>query len=98
MGRPMNLLLDTHTVLWWLAGSDRLSSKARKALESPSHSIWISAATIWEMATKFRLGKLPLPDGLLGRFEETMRIQRWLGLPITIEHARRAGTLEWIPF
>lgn len=56
----MSYLLDTHTFIWFLEGSDQLSSKARKAIESENAINYVSIATLWEMAIKISLKKLEL--------------------------------------
>ena len=56
----MNLLLDTHTLLWALFTPELLSSKARDALESPENDILASSISLWEISLKFSLGKLTL--------------------------------------
>lgn len=53
------LLLDTHAYVWALTDPDRLSSRARTAIETPSNVVVVSAATTWEMAIKYRAGKWP---------------------------------------
>ena len=58
----MNLLLDTVTFLWILEDSGSLSRSARSALQSGDNAIYLSAASMWEIAIKHRLGKLPLPE------------------------------------
>lgn len=55
----MRYLLDTHAFLWWLIEDARLSKFARKSISNPENTIYISSASAWEIATKFRLGKLP---------------------------------------
>ena len=55
----MDLLLDTHAFLWWSEDNGRLSEDARRAIEDDTNVILISAASAWEIATKYRLGKLP---------------------------------------
>jgi len=57
----MNLLLDTHAFLWLLLDDPALSSRARQELLSAENSVWLSAASVWEIAVKYGLGKLPLP-------------------------------------
>lgn len=57
----MNLLLDTHVALWAVADSPKLPAKARELIESPKSTIWISAATIWEIAIKHSLGRGDMP-------------------------------------
>ena len=89
----MRLLLDTHAFLWWLAGSDRLSQPARLAVEDEDNDILVSAASAWEIATKYRLGKL------LGASEVALDIpgaiaeQGFEELEITVDDAGRAGAL-----
>jgi PIN domain nuclease of toxin-antitoxin system len=58
----MNLLVDTHALLWFVSGDDQLSSTARKVIESPDTVNYISVASWWEMAVKCSLGKLHLDD------------------------------------
>ena len=57
----MKLLLDTHSFLWFVAGDERLSRRARHALEAEDAERVLSAASVWEMAIKARLGRLELP-------------------------------------
>jgi PIN domain nuclease of toxin-antitoxin system len=52
-------LLDTHALLWWLAEPEKLSTFALAAINDLAASIFVSAASCWELATKVRLGKLP---------------------------------------
>ena len=56
----MRLLLDTCTFLW-LAGGGKLSSPAADAIRTPSNEVLLSAVSVWEIATKYRAGRLPLP-------------------------------------
>jgi len=55
----IGLLLDTHTLLWWLFDDARLSPDAREAIMDPDRVVLVSSASAWEIATKDRLGKLP---------------------------------------
>lgn len=57
----MKLLLDTCTFLW-LAGGSSLSPAAAAAVRDPSHDVYLSAASVWEIVTKYRAGRLPLPE------------------------------------
>lgn len=57
----MKLLLDTCTFLW-LAGGSPLSPAAAAAVRDPSNDVYLSAASVWEIVTKYRSGKLPLPE------------------------------------
>lgn len=57
----MNLLLDTHVALWAITDSPKLPNKVREMIESPKSSVWISAATVWEIAIKHSLGRGDMP-------------------------------------
>jgi PIN domain nuclease of toxin-antitoxin system len=84
----LKLLLDTHALLWWLADSPMLSSKARSAI-ARSPAIYVSAATAWEIAIKKAYGKLHAPDDL----EQALAANGFEALPITVAHALAAGAL-----
>ena len=58
----MRLLLDTHTLLWAVGPSENLSARAAKAIASEHSRVFVSAASLWELAIKFHLGKLRLPS------------------------------------
>ena len=58
----MDVLLDTHTFLWYLQDSKELSSKAAEILEDPSNNLWLSIASLWEISIKLGLGKLRLQN------------------------------------
>lgn len=58
----MRLLLDTCTFLWVIAGAPELSARARSEFESPTNEVFLSAVSVWEIAVKYKLGKLPLPS------------------------------------
>ena len=87
------LLIDTHAFLWWLAGDERLSARARKAIGAEFDPIFVSAASIWEIATKHRLGKLPGASAIVSDLANVIEGQGFLGLPITIRHGQAAGAL-----
>ena len=57
----MNLLLDTHIALWAIADSPKLSMKARELILTPSTTLWVSVASIWEIAIKHGLGRGDMP-------------------------------------
>lgn len=84
------LLLDTHIALWWFAGSTHLTEAARD--EISRSECWLSAVSIWEVAIKFRLGKLPIaPDVMLS----AARAGGFRLLPIATDHA--VATVELPP-
>ncbi|MCL2636118.1 MAG: type II toxin-antitoxin system VapC family toxin, partial [Betaproteobacteria bacterium] len=57
----MNLLLDTHVALWAIADSPKLPQKARELIQSPKTTVWISVASVWEIAIKHALGREDMP-------------------------------------
>ena len=87
------LLLDTHALLWWLLDSPELSLGARQAIADPARRVLVSAATAWELATKFRIGKLPQAEDIVVNLSQYLRKQRFESLPISLEHAILAGRL-----
>jgi PIN domain nuclease of toxin-antitoxin system len=87
------LLLDTHAFLWWLAGDKKLSSRARDAIGEEIDSIFVSAASVWEISTKHRLGKLPGASAIVDHLAAVIEGQGFIELPITIRHAQAAGAL-----
>ena len=90
----MRLLLDTHALIWWLAGDEALSSRAREAIADEANSIAVSAASAMEVATKFRIGKLSDAALLAQNFEAIIADQGFVELPISIRHALRAGAMN----
>lgn len=89
----MKYLLDTHTLLWAALEDERLPERVWRIIADPENQILVSAASAWEIATKVRLGKLPDAAALLEDFVRTMTAAGYRLLPITIEHALRAGQL-----
>jgi PIN domain nuclease of toxin-antitoxin system len=90
----VRLLLDTHTLLWWLDGDRRLSRRARVAIADDDNHVLVSAASAWELATKARLGKLPGALAVATDVAGCVTRQGFHELPITIHHAQRAGSLN----
>ena len=89
----MRLLLDTHTLLWWLDGDRRLSRSARIRLADEDNVVLVSAASAWEITTKARLGKLPGAQDVAEDVAGAVASQGFIALDITILHAQRAGRL-----
>ena len=87
----MKLLLDTHAVLWWLDDHPSLSAKARRLIADPANECCLSAVSIFEITTKHRLGKLPLPPTLVQGWTSTVQQEKWRLLPVTPDHAAYAG-------
>lgn len=91
----MNLLLDTHALIWAANAPEKLPSAVRAAIEDPDNRIWISAASAIEVAIKFRIGKLEGADELAERFETVIAGFGFGQLPISVAHASLAGLLPF---
>lgn len=89
----MRALLDTHTLLWVAYRTDLLSTRAREILEGKANELVVSAASAWEIATKFRLGRLPHAHILADSFVPVVADAGYTLLSISPEHALRAGRL-----
>lgn len=89
----MRLLLDTHALLWWLFDDPQLSLFARKAIAAAGNQILVSSASAWEIATKYRIGKLPEAGDIVEKLPLYLRKERFEVLPISIDHALKAGLL-----
>jgi PIN domain nuclease of toxin-antitoxin system len=85
-------LLDTQALFWWFDDVPAVSPRARRTIASPQNEVIVSAASAWELAIKTKIGKLNAQP-LLDRFDEYLTEQGFLGLPITLGHAVRAGSL-----
>lgn len=85
----MNVLLDTHILLWWLADDPVLPERARDAIIDADTSVVVSAATAWEIAIKKATGRLEAPDDLLDALVDN----HFDPLPISALHALAAGDL-----
>lgn len=82
----MNYLLDTHALLWWMAGDSKLSANVRTTLTQASGAVFVSVASLWEMALKIRLGKLKMPDPFDAYILRQIQINRMEVLPIHAPH------------
>ena len=87
----MRVLLDTHALLWWWTDSPSLSSTAREVIAAPANEIFVSTASVWEIRTKQRLGKLALIPDLSVHFGELLQKSRFTVLDIGWRHALVAG-------
>jgi len=85
----MNLLLDTHVLLWWLNDHPTLSSKAKAAIADGKNLVFVSAVIIWEIRIKQALGKLEIPRN----FRRVLDNQPFEILDITVEHAHAVEDL-----
>ena len=89
------VLLDTHVLLWALAEPYKLSSSARDILTDSRTDLWVSAASAFEISTKYRLGKLPGAADMIGALDHHLDSLGAHRLPIAVHHAARAGSLDW---
>ena len=89
----MRLLLDTHALIWWLAGDEKLGRRARESISDEANLVVVSAASAMEVATKFRIGKLPDAALLAQDFEAIIASQGFTELGISVRHARLAGEM-----
>lgn len=88
----MRLLLDTHVILWALADPERLTNEARACIEDGHNEVFVSAASVWEIAIKQATGRLRAPDDLL----DVMASGGFASMPITAQHASAAGGLPML--
>lgn len=89
----MKVLLDTHTLLWWLTARPQLSERARDVIGNGENQVFVSAASGWEIAIKVRLGRLTLPDTPERFIPEQLRLNAMQSLPISLSHALRVHSL-----
>ena len=82
----INLLLDTHVLIWWLLDSDKLGRRARVAILRPGARLFISSASVWEISVKSALGRLKLKEPL-GKCLPDLVASGFRPLPINFEHA-----------
>ena len=67
----MNVLLDTHVLLWWLADDPSLPAATRATIADTQTTVQVSAASVWEISIKQAAGRLDAPDDLLEALEES---------------------------
>lgn len=91
----MNYLLDTHTFLWFINDDASLSSAAKALIENPENVIYLSAASIWEMAIKVSLGKLEMPSPFTDFIDRQLHENAITLLDLKTSHA---GMIATLPF
>jgi PIN domain nuclease of toxin-antitoxin system len=89
----MRILLDTHAFLWWISDAPQLSQKARQIIGNGENTLFLSAASGWEIAIKTRLGKLKLPADIASFIIEQLSVNAVTPLPIQMKHALRVSSL-----
>jgi PIN domain nuclease of toxin-antitoxin system len=86
-------LLDTHALIWWLLDHPKLGKRARNALIDLDNTVFVSAASGWEIGTKYRFGKLPEAEPFVLSLCESVEKQGFKELGVTLNHGQRAGLL-----
>jgi PIN domain nuclease of toxin-antitoxin system len=89
----VSYFIDTHILLWWLFDDPKLDTTCRDIIRNPDHRIIVSSASAWEIATKYRIGKLPEAKQLVEQYSQILHQAKFIELAITSAHALRAGSL-----
>jgi PIN domain nuclease of toxin-antitoxin system len=89
----INYLIDTHIMLWWFFEDPKLDPECRNIICNPDHLIFVSSVSAWEIATKYRIGKLPEAKQIVEEYSQILHRARFVELPMTSAHALRAGSL-----
>ena len=92
----MRVLLDSHTLLWWILDDPALTPRASDAIAEARDAVLVSAATAWELAIKFQLGRLPMASDLIANFSNVVDNEKFQVLSVSADHGIRAGTLPLI--
>ena len=85
MSESLRVLLDTHAFLWWVSDEKPLPRKAAKLISDEGNIIFVSHATVWEMAIKAALGKLTLPEAAGTFVQKQCKLNRFQLLPISLD-------------
>jgi len=91
----MRLLLDTHAFLWAAQEPAKLSTPARAAIEDSANQLFVSAMSVFEIANKHRLGKLPGFDLVVASYDAIVGRLGADHLPVSASHAALAGKFDW---
>ncbi|MEQ1643253.1 MAG: type II toxin-antitoxin system VapC family toxin [Pyrinomonadaceae bacterium] len=91
----MKLLLDTHTLLWFIGGETELSQAARTLIEDPENKKFVSIVSIWEIAIKVSIGKISLATAFDSLFPHQLDINGFELLPVLIEHTSLVTNLPF---
>lgn len=92
----MQLLLDTHALIWTCSQADRLSPRVRALLEDEQNGVFVSIGSFWEMAIKIGLGKLDLGENWAHRLQGFMRDNAVSHLPLRPEHCTELASLPFV--
>ncbi len=89
----MQILLDTHTFLWWIEDAPQLSELARATIGDGANELFFSAASGWEIAIKAQIGKLRVPDNLEQFIANELHRNNFGVLPIQLSHTLHIHSL-----
>jgi PIN domain nuclease of toxin-antitoxin system len=90
----VNLLLDTHTFYWFVAGDRRLSDRAIALIEADENEAFVSIGSLWEMAIKVGNGKWPEAARVVDNFDAEIAAGDFLLLQLAVAHVRAAGLMQ----
>ena len=93
----MRILLDTHSMLWFALGDERLSDVAKDLIENDENEVCISAASYWEIAIKVSIGKYILHRPVAEFYEDVIESNRFEVIPVDLSHIAIVSTMEF-PF
>ena len=91
----MDILLDTHALWWFLSGTEKMPDTARETILNPGNTIYVSIASVWEVAIKMSIGKLNFEGGLDG-FSEAIENEGFALLDITTGHIKAVKDLPFV--
>jgi len=89
----LRLLLDTHALAWFLLDLPRLPETAKAAIADPDNTVVVSVVSALEIAIKVRVGKWPEAEPILRDFNHTLSAEQFELLPVSVEHALKAGSM-----
>lgn len=90
-----SIIIDTHVLIWWLANDPQLGKKSSLEIANTGNTIFVSAATSWEISIKVQSGKLTLP-GPMSNMRNIVYREGFYELAIVLEHGNHAGQLPLI--
>jgi PIN domain nuclease of toxin-antitoxin system len=92
----LKVLVDTHALLWWMGGDARLSELGRAIVEDGANQRLVSIVSLWEIAIKISLGRLPTYGLTVTRIAEQLREQDFVTIPVRLGDLVRIEKLPWI--
>lgn len=93
----MRLILDTHTFLWFVEDSPRLSAAAKALIEDPEHEVFLSVASVWEMAIKTGLGRITFDQPYADFMRFHLTENNIQPLDVALDHAAKTASLPHTP-